>query len=324
MSFINPISYFLAFIMEPLRKRTLNLQDDTRTRCRWCRKSYSSAGTYANHVQAKHPECSPALFEARTPTQLSWETPPKPPLLLAGAQNIPTLGEVSSTNLDHEPVISIDSDHELLDDEIEDIEDIAPSADENNSPADDELFPSYMRAGASVASIQVPRRDEDLYFPFKSSLGYKLARFFVHSRTPKSMVADYFKDGLAPAPTMEIGFKSGHTLHKLLDEMVQTPPWDRGEVDFALQKGMEFYLRDIIPCIQYLVSQPAFSNHVVWEPIHAKAYDGSRVYSELNTGDWWWEKQVTCIPSVYPSADAHDPIAYAATWIDFDTCHSCI
>lgn len=268
--------------MEPFRRRRWNVQDNSRTRCRWCRKSYSSAGTYSNHVQAKHPERLPELYESRTSQQAEV------------AQGAPTFNEFTP-NLDHG--LTLDSDHEMMDEEpedIEDIEDIGCETDNNSPSADktDELFPPYMRAGESVASIQVSTLIGQEYYPFKSPVGYKLARFFVRSKIPKSMVAEYFKDGLGPA-TMEIGFKSGYTLHKLLDQMVQTPSWDRGEVDFRLQKGVEFFLRDIILSIRYLVSQPAFSSHMTWEPVRAKAYDGSRVYSELNTGDWWWEKQVT-------------------------------
>ena len=72
------------------------------------------------------------------------------------------------------------------------------------------------------------------------------------------MIVDYFQDSLAPLGI--VSFKSSKTLHKKLDEMVESPEWLRGDMDFPQLKGVEFYMQDIIECIIYLASQPAYAN----------------------------------------------------------------
>ena len=176
---------------------------------------------YSNHVQAKHPECLSKLYESRTSQQAE---------VAQGAptnQNTFTFNEFTP-KLDHN--LTLDSDHEMIEkkpEDIEDIEHIGCETDNNSSTANktDELFPPYMRTGELVASIQVLTLIGQEYYPFKSPVGYKLARFFVLSKILKSMVAEYFKDRLETA-TMEICFKSEYTLHKLLDQMVQTQSSD--------------------------------------------------------------------------------------------------
>ena len=136
-------------------------------------------------------------------------------------QNTPTFNEFTP-NLDYR--FMLDSNHEMIDEEPEDMEDIEDLGCETNNNSSttiktDELFPPYMRAGEAVASMQVWILIGQEYYPFNSPIGYKLARFFVRSKIPKSIVAKYFKDGLRPA-MIEIGFNSGYTLHKLLNQMV--------------------------------------------------------------------------------------------------------
>ena len=111
------------------------------------------------------------------------------------------------------------------------------------------------------------------------------------AKFPKRIVIDFFKIGLSTPEV--VSFKSGHMLHKVLDTMIETAPWKRGEVDFPLQKGVEWYSRDIIACAQYLCKQPAFNSYMIWAPTRSRDYEGSRIYSELHTGDWWWVMQVS-------------------------------
>ena len=83
----------------------------------------------------------------------------------------------------------------------------------------DETFP---QAGMPMqCSPLVNGTNLNPIFPFHTIEEYKLARFLHHSKEPKHMIADYFKDGLAPLGI--VSFKSGETLHKKLDEMVESP-----------------------------------------------------------------------------------------------------
>ena len=114
----------------------------------------------------------------------------------------------------------IDSDHEILeevnDNDDNDLDDPQLIADDENPLADDttcddEVFP---RAEASFSAIRNPpftHPNWNPFHPFNSEVEYKLARFFHRSKIPKSMVADFFKDNLAPTSS-NIRFKSGDML----------------------------------------------------------------------------------------------------------------
>ena len=51
---------------------------------------------------------------------------------------------------------------------------------------------------------------------------------------------------------------------------------------------------DPVECIRDLIGNPAFKDIMVYEPVRVKR-EGQRYYSEMNTGDWWWNIQVRTI-----------------------------
>ena len=144
-----------------------------------------------------------------------------------------------------------------------------------------------MKAGEPVEHVPFSQADSSTYFPFLNHSEYKLARVFHRNKVAKSSVTDFFKDGLTP--TDIVIFQSGHTLHNRLDQMVDSPPWTQGRVDFPSLAGVEFYIRDILRCVEYLASQKAYAKNFVWAPVRQRNYEGSCVYTELNTADWWWK-----------------------------------
>jgi hypothetical protein len=134
-------------------------------------------------------------------------------------------------------------------------------------------------------------------YPFHTARDYKLARFFTVSKIPKKQIDRFFKDKvLSPptgnSPTSDISFQSGHTFYRQTSKMVQDPEWHTGYVEFPLRPKSVFQYRDILDCIQYLLRQRAFVNNMLWAPVQAFNDEGERMYSEINTGSWWWEEQV--------------------------------
>ena len=53
-----------------------------------------------------------------------------------------------------------------------------------------------------------------------------------------------------------------------------------------------FWSRDALPVVKELVGDEALAKDMKWSP--AKLYNskGERLYSELYSGNWWWETQV--------------------------------
>ena len=97
-----------------------------------------------------------------------------------------------------------------------------------------------------------------------------------------------------------LSFKSAHTLHRRLDELPRAGPvWKSVTLSpkIGAPKGgtppVLFY-RDPIGAIQYLLSNSALQEGIRWSPRKVFEDEGKtrRLYSDMSTGDWWWDVQV--------------------------------
>jgi hypothetical protein len=72
--------------------------------------------------------------------------------------------------------------------------------------------------------------------------------------------------------------------------------WD-GKPD---TESVELWFRDPIECVQDLIGNPAFRDHISYVPqkVFTSESESTRIYDEAWTGDWWWMMQVsTYLPS---------------------------
>jgi len=137
-------------------------------------------------------------------------------------------------------------------------------------------------------------------------LDYKLPRFFYAAYVPSSRINEFFNTGFietgttgekqktrqTQSPMGAFSFRSSYTLRKKLYEMLTSPGWGNGSVDFRLAKDTEFWYRNILDCIRYLVRQKCYEKDIVWSPVWDFDVHGDKVYMEMNTGTWWWDTQV--------------------------------
>jgi len=63
-------------------------------------------------------------------------------------------------------------------------------------------------------------------------------------------------------------------------------------VDYPLLNGVQFYYRNIISMVKYLLRQKAYAGDMVWGPQEEYDREGNQVYSEINTVIWWKNNQV--------------------------------
>jgi hypothetical protein len=99
-------------------------------------------------------------------------------------------------------------------------------------------------------------------------------------------------------------FTSAYTLYTKIDEMTYAlgiDSWKSGKVSYAGLVNSEalrddgktrVFYRDPVNCIEFLLQQSAFKEHMVYAPIKDYNELGERVYSEVHTCDWWWNEQV--------------------------------
>ena len=97
---------------------------------------------------------------------------------------------------------------------------------------------------------------------------------------------------------------SAYKLFKTVDKMeyeLDISSWKRGLVEFTLpgsessrseDRMAAFWYRNPVTCIEFLMKQPAFREHMAYAPRKEYNEVGERMYSEIKSGDWWWRKQV--------------------------------
>ena len=61
-------------------------------------------------------------------------------------------------------------------------------------------------------------------------------------------------------------------------------------------RHVDFWGRNLYTCVKWLLRQPAYREKTVYAPERIYNITGDRIYSEINTADWWWEKQVRNLP----------------------------
>ena len=54
----------------------------------------------------------------------------------------------------------------------------------------------------------------------------------------------------------------------------------------------KYWKRDSLAVLQEILENPAIKDKCVWEPQKNYNSEGERVYTDMHTGDWWWDIQV--------------------------------
>ena len=170
-------------------------------------------------------------------------------------------------------------------------------------------FPGEREAGKAISVLPFVKERQPMYNffrPFQNAMDFKLARFFHSAHVPKARIDEFFRDGFLEGQSDAPGsipvcvgspgfsFRSSHTLYQKIDEMIIDPPWKNGFVDFRLAKNTEFWYRDILKVLKYLLRRKSFQPHMSWAPVKQFDSQQERVYTEMNTASWWWNTQV-CI-----------------------------
>ena len=58
-----------------------------------------------------------------------------------------------------------------------------------------------------------------------------------------------------------------------------------------MTEEVEVWRRDPLDCIKELIGNPSFRDSMSYEPVQVMSGD-ARQYSEMWTGNWWWNVQV--------------------------------
>jgi len=132
----------------------------------------------------------------------------------------------------------------------------------------------------------------NLWAPFNSEQGFKLASWFIEGKVCKSRINQYFSSGLGDAES--VGYSSMHKLEnylQLLDPYSQYLQWFEEQVEDC-QRTLPFFYRNVLDCVRYLLRQIAYRDDFVYVLRHEYDSTGQRIYAEMHTADSWWDVQV--------------------------------
>ncbi|KAI4086595.1 MAG: hypothetical protein L6R37_008402, partial [Teloschistes peruensis] len=127
--------------------------------------------------------------------------------------------------------------------------------------------------------------------PFLTKHSYELADWFIKHKVGKGAINDFFKRKLGREDT---SFSSTYGLRQkvcqLYEELGENS-WEFRTVEFQPGVKTEFWYRDPMLVIQYLLRQRLYAKDMAYAPYKDYNESGERVYGELHTADWWWETQ---------------------------------
>jgi hypothetical protein len=124
------------------------------------------------------------------------------------------------------------------------------------------------------------------WHPFQSPHNFQQAQSF--SQQTKTWIDQHLRLGL---DNFKIeSFQSADALRNLLSEIDFGPSDDSWIEDHSHIFGTLYY-RDIFKCIQFLLAHLPFQAHLHFELVRLTESESRRIYSKMNTGDWWWDTQ---------------------------------
>lgn len=172
-----------------------------------------------------------------------------------------------------------------------------------------------------ISKLKAYRLDEaeKKFGPFKSESDWRFAEWAAKNlgqgQTNEMLELEFVSEFVrlfatsgidVPFPQIKESDPSFHNARKLfqkIDSLPEGPGWIRDiiEVDTGYnadgsprKEEVQLWRRDPVECIAQLIGDPAFDGHIAYGPEKTFVDDEgkTRCYSEMWTGNWWWETQV--------------------------------
>ena len=274
-----------------------------------CRKKFASDTWRLRHIREKHPDLE--LAPLRT-------VPPAAKILRRANQSTPTQGSINTArtrefNANKDPVE--DSGAYPY---IEHLENVEESMTDEEPPPEPRTE-TYPNAGAPLEDY-VPQTGEgdengclednlrdNPYYPFATREEFN----YVQCGIKKKGMKTYYDEVLKERNTALHfpSFKNGDGVKRLVAAMPDDKAlggWERHTLldmrwNSDHPQPIKYWARDIIKAVRWLLRQPAYAEHLVYAPQRVFSSEGKRIYGEMNTGEWWWNEQVSVAARIdYP------------------------
>ena len=276
-------------------------------KCPYCAQQYSSCRPYLTHIELRHPGLPAVLFKPTDPIDWSKHS-------LGGApsaeQNVPqpdrACGAADVLGLVNDPVAEYDGDIDHSDNEEPAFD--GDIVDAENIEVTNTSIPGDRIIGNEAVTVeQSPEAGRPLYDgeecwsgnspgwnpyrPFSGQKDFTLGGWFYEFGVPNLGIDSYFRRNLHQPGA---SFQSTHSLHRLVDQMdVEMGPksWTTASANFWGNTRTWRY-RNPVTVVEYLLKQRVYKDDMIYAPKKIFNSTGHRIYSDMHTGDWWWDTQV--------------------------------
>ncbi|KAH9838215.1 uncharacterized protein C8Q71DRAFT_722458 [Rhodofomes roseus] len=135
--------------------------------------------------------------------------------------------------------------------------------------------------------------ETNVFAPFKSKMEWCIARW-AKTRGPSATAFNEFLAINGVLDALQLSFKNTKELNKILDSSLPTRPKFVRHVVKVDGEEYDLWLRDAMQCIRVLFGSSDWAADILVAPEkhYVDQTKTTRVYGDMNTGEWWWRLQV--------------------------------
>ena len=294
------------FTMPPIR-RTSHL-------CPICLKPYNSHFWLDKHIEEAHSQYRPQLQAKKLPKPRTYSPPTR-------VVSLPDSGEAeqqchasdASSRGFHANYDDVEDPDALLSLSVANPLDDAPPVAGSGGPdfntrATADRYPEAGRPVPFVPSLEDHQDNARHHkfavnplYPFENEEEYNFAELVTLQGLSAGVIDNMLKGNCGLKDTLCSSLRSNYHLRLKIDRMedgLGHGSWKKSELSMTWNDqhpdNISFWHRDIVACAKWLLRQPAYEDQLTYAPIRSFNGAGHRVYDEMHTGDWWWDKQVAC------------------------------
>ncbi|KAI0070312.1 hypothetical protein K474DRAFT_1743277 [Panus rudis PR-1116 ss-1] len=289
--------------------------------CRFCTKGFTSGSSVRLHI-ANKAECRKrwemeiASYHRhdRVPSEPIYPAP-EPSTVLTHLSNVDNLPP-PPTSLDDVPMVDQYPEvipNEQMDPTLSGAVTTQPETLQDANVTSPQLFTRYVEEyprvepetfGDGLTTFEHWRKNgldgDSRWAPFESEDEWDLVEW-MGKNLGHNQIEDFLK--LRTIQNCDLSMGSKYTFFQKLDGLPASQNWmyddvtivgDRiGEDSKMMTERVELWRRDPVECIRELMGNPAFRDAMAYAPskVFADMGHNIRVYDEMSTGQWWWNKQ---------------------------------
>jgi len=156
----------------------------------------------------------------------------------------------------------------------------------------------YVHSSYNARARLAELRAENRYYPYDCHAQYACARSLSTPRLESAtLVKRIAVDGSPAFIKEEAAFSSHRDFVSRLDEMMECQtPWEAvtiadKDARESWAADLRYWKRDSLAVLQEILENTALVDKCVWGPSKRFNADNERVYTHMDSRDWWWNMQ---------------------------------